>query len=32
MALPEEEEINETAEKTRMALESLINSKIASVH
>mmetsp|Transcript_27163 Transcript_27163/g.60107 ORF Transcript_27163/g.60107 Transcript_27163/m.60107 type:complete len:334 (-) Transcript_27163:22-1023(-) len=30
MALPEDEEVNDTAEKTRMALESLINSKIAS--
>ena len=30
VALPEEKDINETAEKTRLALESLISSKIAS--
>jgi SNW domain-containing protein 1 len=30
MALPEEKEINETADKTRMALEALIQSKISS--
>lgn len=30
MALPEEKEINDTAEKTRMALEALIQSKISS--
>jgi SNW domain-containing protein 1 len=30
MALPEEKEIQDTAEKTRMALEALIQSKITS--
>jgi len=30
MALPEEKEINDTAEKTRLALEALIQSKITS--
>jgi SNW domain-containing protein 1 len=30
MALPEEKEIQDTAEKTRLALEALVQSKIAS--